>query len=158
MHSNLPFAVEAIIEEWPLPGRGSDQPYFPCSAPLVACQPHHCAQEPTSTLLQAPALLQVAPAWDRESAAAAAPARCCQPCSALARPLDAMDFLTEEDLELLEPAPDIHALFVHYNELYFEGRLGACSGALRCMCCFSVAAAWSGPAACAPHGLCTSMP
>ncbi len=36
--------------------------------------------------------------------------------------------LTEEELELLEPAPDIHALFVHYNELYFESKLGACSG------------------------------
>ena len=44
-----------------------------------------------------------------------------------------MDFLTEEELDLLEPAPDIHALFVHYNELYFESRLGACSGA----CAFS---------------------
>ena len=36
--------------------------------------------------------------------------------------------LTEEELELLEPAPDIHALFVHYNELYFDSKLGACSG------------------------------
>ena len=37
--------------------------------------------------------------------------------------------LTEDDLELLEPHPDIHALFVHYNALYFGQRLGACSGA-----------------------------
>ena len=29
--------------------------------------------------------------------------------------------------ELLEPHPDVHALFVHYNTLYFGGRLGACS-------------------------------
>ncbi|EFN55909.1 hypothetical protein CHLNCDRAFT_52181 [Chlorella variabilis] len=35
--------------------------------------------------------------------------------------------LTEEELELLEPHPDIHALFVHYNSLYFEEKLGACS-------------------------------
>lgn len=33
--------------------------------------------------------------------------------------------LTEEDL--LEPHPDIHALFVHYNELYFENALGGVS-------------------------------
>lgn len=39
-----------------------------------------------------------------------------------------MDLLTEEELDLLEPAPDIHALFLHYNELYFESKLGACSG------------------------------
>ena len=36
--------------------------------------------------------------------------------------------LTEEELELLDPHPDIHALFVHYNGLYFESKLGACSG------------------------------
>ncbi|KAL4428844.1 hypothetical protein ABPG77_005282 [Micractinium sp. CCAP 211/92] len=35
--------------------------------------------------------------------------------------------LTEEDLELLDPHPDIHALFVHYNSLYFQDKLGACS-------------------------------
>jgi hypothetical protein len=23
--------------------------------------------------------------------------------------------------------PDVHAMFVYYNELYFEGKLGACS-------------------------------
>ena len=39
-----------------------------------------------------------------------------------------MDGLTEDDLELLEPHPDIYALFVHYNALYFGQRLGACSG------------------------------
>ncbi|PRW20898.1 sprT-like domain-containing Spartan [Chlorella sorokiniana] len=38
-----------------------------------------------------------------------------------------MDDLTEEELDLLEPAPDIHTLFVHYNKLYFEAKLGACS-------------------------------
>lgn len=42
-----------------------------------------------------------------------------------------MDVLTEEELELLDPAPDIHALFVHFNQLYFESKLGACSGAGR---------------------------
>lgn len=33
--------------------------------------------------------------------------------------------LTEEDL--LEPHPDVHALFVHYNEIYFENALGGVS-------------------------------
>ncbi len=33
-----------------------------------------------------------------------------------------------------DPHPDIHALFVHYNSLYFEDKLGACSGALRLLC------------------------
>ena len=37
------------------------------------------------------------------------------------------DFLTEQDLEVLDPHPDIHALFCHYNELYFDNQLGACS-------------------------------
>lgn len=31
------------------------------------------------------------------------------------------------DLEAIDPNPDIHALFVHYNDLYFDGHLGACS-------------------------------
>jgi len=33
--------------------------------------------------------------------------------------------LKEEDL--LDPNPDIHALFCHYNELYFRNALGACT-------------------------------
>ena len=33
-----------------------------------------------------------------------------------------MDTLFEEDL--LDPAPDIHALFVHFNDLYFQSSLG----------------------------------
>lgn len=35
--------------------------------------------------------------------------------------------VTEAELELLDPHPDIHALFVHYNSLYFGDSLGACS-------------------------------
>ncbi|GAB4819387.1 hypothetical protein N2152v2_006433 [Parachlorella kessleri] len=35
--------------------------------------------------------------------------------------------LTEQDLEFLDPHPDIHALFCHYNDLYFDSQLGACS-------------------------------
>ncbi|GMH38131.1 hypothetical protein BSKO_06015 [Bryopsis sp. KO-2023] len=31
------------------------------------------------------------------------------------------------DFDLLEPCPDIHTLFVLYNDLYFGGKLGACS-------------------------------
>lgn len=31
------------------------------------------------------------------------------------------------DLEALEPHLDIHALFLHYADLYFGGGLGACS-------------------------------
>jgi hypothetical protein len=27
----------------------------------------------------------------------------------------------------LNPHPDVHGLFVHYNDLYFDGALGACS-------------------------------
>ena len=34
----------------------------------------------------------------------------------------AMD-LTAEDLALLDPFPDIVALFLHYNSLYFQGTL-----------------------------------
>lgn len=64
--------------------------------------------------------------------------------------------LTEEELELLEPHPDIHALFVHYNSLYFEEKLGACSGR-RCCCCSGSA---SGDRAAEPfaasHHLCCS--
>ena len=36
-----------------------------------------------------------------------------------------MGKLKEEDL--LDPNPDIHALFCHYNELYFRNTLGACT-------------------------------
>lgn len=31
------------------------------------------------------------------------------------------------DEDLLDPNPDIHALFCHYNELYFGNALGACT-------------------------------
>jgi hypothetical protein len=31
------------------------------------------------------------------------------------------------DPDELDPAPDIHALFQHYNQLYFGNALGACS-------------------------------
>jgi hypothetical protein len=32
-----------------------------------------------------------------------------------------------EGEDLLEPTPDVHALFVHYNSLYFEEALGPVS-------------------------------
>lgn len=32
-----------------------------------------------------------------------------------------------EEADLLDPHPDLHALFVHYNEVYFGSALGACS-------------------------------
>ncbi len=35
--------------------------------------------------------------------------------------------MAETDFDVLEPHPDIHALFMHFNELYFEGTLGAAS-------------------------------
>lgn len=112
-----------------------NSPALPCSARLAShtivpqapashcCKRQHSCQEPQGTT--------AAPPPPRALGAA--------DLLSLGWPTGAMDFLTEEDLELLEPAPDIHALFVHYNELYFESRLGACSGALRCMCCFTVA-------------------
>lgn len=31
------------------------------------------------------------------------------------------------DAEDLSPHPDIHSLFSHYNNVYFNGGLGACS-------------------------------
>lgn len=31
------------------------------------------------------------------------------------------------EFDLIDPCPDVHALFVLYNGLYFEGKLGACS-------------------------------
>ncbi len=43
-----------------------------------------------------------------------------------------MEDFTAEELELLDPHPDIHALFVYYNSLYFDDKLGACSGERRC--------------------------
>jgi hypothetical protein len=38
-----------------------------------------------------------------------------------------LEHLTASQLEALDPTPDVHALFVHYNELYFDNCLGACS-------------------------------
>ena len=32
-----------------------------------------------------------------------------------------------DDFDDIDPFPDVHALFLHYNELYFDGCLGACS-------------------------------
>ena len=40
----------------------------------------------------------------------------------------AMDDEVDYDFELLDPHPDLHSLFVHYNGLYFNTSLGACSG------------------------------
>lgn len=34
---------------------------------------------------------------------------------------------TMDEFELLEPHPDIHALFQHYAHIYFQDKLGACS-------------------------------
>ncbi len=31
------------------------------------------------------------------------------------------------DFDAIDPFPDIHALFLHYNRLYFDESLGACS-------------------------------
>jgi hypothetical protein len=33
--------------------------------------------------------------------------------------------LSHEELAVLDPTPDVHALFVQYNEKYFHGTLGA---------------------------------
>lgn len=41
--------------------------------------------------------------------------------------------MDDADLELLDPHPDICALFCYYDRLYFQGRLGACT------------VSWSGP-------------
>jgi hypothetical protein len=35
--------------------------------------------------------------------------------------------LTAAELEALDPHPDVHALFSHYNSTYFDDCLGACS-------------------------------
>ena len=43
----------------------------------------------------------------------------------LAKSSSKMEMLAEEDV--LEPHPDIHALFCYYNSLYFGDSLGACS-------------------------------
>lgn len=32
-----------------------------------------------------------------------------------------------EDFDVIDPFPDVHALFLRYNRLYFEDQLGACS-------------------------------
>jgi hypothetical protein len=37
------------------------------------------------------------------------------------------DWLPDELLEELNPHPDVHGLFSHYNDIYFDGVLGACS-------------------------------
>ena len=48
-----------------------------------------------------------------------------------ALPEDDFHYLLDEvvppDPDLLDPHPDIHALFMHYNSLYFADRLGFCS-------------------------------
>ena len=31
------------------------------------------------------------------------------------------------DFDAIDPFPDVHALFLHYNQLYFDESLGACS-------------------------------
>lgn len=37
------------------------------------------------------------------------------------------DFDDVPDPDLLNPHPDVHGLFMHYNSLYFGNRLGFCS-------------------------------
>lgn len=32
-----------------------------------------------------------------------------------------------DDFDAIDPFPDVHALFLHYNRLYFDESLGACS-------------------------------
>lgn len=34
---------------------------------------------------------------------------------------------SNEDFDAIDPFPDVHALFLHYNALYFDDSLGACS-------------------------------
>lgn len=34
---------------------------------------------------------------------------------------------SNEDFDAIDPFPDLHALFLHYNALYFDNSLGACS-------------------------------
>lgn len=34
---------------------------------------------------------------------------------------------SNEDFDAIDPFPDLHALFLHYNTLYFDNTLGACS-------------------------------
>ncbi|XP_075351986.1 DNA-dependent metalloprotease SPRTN [Mycteria americana] len=70
--------------------------------------------------------LQLQELWeaeDKEAAAAAAAAACpeASPDPSSLRPLSVVD----EAWELLDPSPDVHGLFVQFNETLFWGRLAA---------------------------------
>lgn len=70
--------------------------------------------------------LQLQELWeaeDKEAAAAPAPAPCPEALRDLSplRPLSVVD----EAWELLDPSPDVHGLFVQFNEALFWGRLAA---------------------------------
>ncbi|NXC45445.1 SPRTN protein, partial [Penelope pileata] len=67
--------------------------------------------------------LQLQELWEAEEAAAAATAVCgnAPPDPAPLRPLSVVD----EAWELLDPSPDVHGLFVQFNEALFWGRLAA---------------------------------
>ena len=51
------------------------------------------------------------------------PLACLWGASALQKALMA----SNEDFDAIDPFPDVHALFLHYNALYFDNSLGACS-------------------------------
>lgn len=71
--------------------------------------------------------LQLQELWeaeDKEEAAATAAAAACAealPATSPLRPLSVVD----EAWELLDPSPDVHGLFVQFNETLFWGRLAA---------------------------------
>lgn len=62
--------------------------------------------------------LQLQELWEAEAAAARVEA---PPDPASLRPLSVVD----EAWELLDPSPDVHGLFVQFNEALFWGRLAA---------------------------------
>ncbi|XP_067149553.1 DNA-dependent metalloprotease SPRTN isoform X3 [Apteryx mantelli] len=68
--------------------------------------------------------LQLQELWEAEDTEAAAAAAACPEASldsSLLRPLSVVD----EAWELLDPSPDVHGLFVQFNEALFWGRLTA---------------------------------
>ncbi|NXO54627.1 SPRTN protein, partial [Aramus guarauna] len=68
--------------------------------------------------------LQLQELWEAEDKEAAAAAAACPETSAVPsslRPLSVVD----EAWELLDPNPDVHSLFVQFNETFFWGRLAA---------------------------------
>lgn len=71
--------------------------------------------------------LQLQELWeteDKEAAAAAAAAAVCAESSPDPSPLRPLS-VVDEAWELLDPSPDVHGLFVQFNETLFWGRLAA---------------------------------